>query len=82
MTDTGGLQTTHTVDLCNISVYYYLSTLSRHSYMLEIKGQATTYVPYRERYISIYQATVIISCIEVCVHLATICINYPIPQSV
>ena len=26
--------------------------------MLEIKGQATTYVPYRERYISIYQATI------------------------
>ena len=43
--------------------------------MPEFKCQATTYVPYRERYISIYQATVIISCIEVCVHLATLCIN-------
>ena len=30
-TDTGGLQTTHTVDLCNISGYYYLNTLSMPS---------------------------------------------------
>ena len=30
VTDTGGLQTTHTVDLCSISGYYYLSALTRH----------------------------------------------------
>ena len=35
--------------------------------------QATTHVPYRERYISIYKATVILSCTEVCVYLATLC---------